>query len=197
VLLIGLLAGNILVIWHDDTEKVRENGDLKEQLSALRQGVQNVQQAVTGGESFCYVDLVFDRDSAMLVVINEGEVPLYDISFRMWDPADYGPQSQPSRSIEDFFEKSINTEVGNLSPKSTRILRRIALPISDSKKFEVTILARNGPFTERLRLQKVGGSWTRAVRVYSGSMNREESAVILEKIDPGFPRDQSGKVRWE
>lgn len=195
-LLIVLVVGNILIIWQDDNEKVRENNELKTQLRGLRDEVGSTKKAVTGGDNFPYVMIDAGRDSAVLLIVNAGDLPLYDVSFRMWDPADYGSSAEPSRSLEEFAARSIIREVGNLTPRGARSLGAITLPNSDSKIYKVTLRARNGGFTERIMLRKVDGVWKRAVRLLSGDVNPGES-ILYEFVDPGFPRDPTGKIQWE
>ena len=157
-------------------------------------------RSVTGGNNFCYVNLVTGdtgENSATIVVVNAGNYPLYDISFRMWDPADYEKSSQISKSLEDFNRHALIKNVGNLNPHSVKSYESFILPDTDSKSFKVTINARNGAFTELLRLRKVDGVWKRAFRVHSGFMNQDESTLLIEKADSDFPRERNGKINWK
>jgi hypothetical protein len=121
------------------------------------------------------------KDGGWLLVHNPGDTPLYAVSFRMWDPADYAPAAKSSNG-----PKSRHMEVGNLIPRGARILGEITFPNSDSKDFKVTIRARNGGFTEWIKLRKVNGVWTRAVRVHPGDVNPSGS-ILYEFVDAGFP----------
>lgn len=191
------LIVNIVVVVLDDRVKDKETATLKAQLDTLRRQVEDTKKAVTGGNNLCYVNLdVADNGNAILVIVNDGDTPLYDISFRMWDPIDYSASNQSPKSLEDFLSRSFNANVGNLPPHSAKTVGNIRLPNSDSKNFEVNIIARNGSFLERLKLRKVRGQWKRAYRVHSGH-NRDESTVLIEKADTEFPRDSNGKIRWD
>lgn len=196
---ICFLIASIIVIIKDEAAKNREVLALNDQLNALKHQVENAQKSITGGNNVCYINLVTsdaDKQVAMLVIVNDGDYPLYDISFRMWDPADYGPNVQASKSLEDFNKMAINMNVGNLPPHSVRTLGSVKLPNGDIKNFEMTIIARNGSFTERFRLRKVSGNWKRAFRVHTG-YNRDESTVLVQKADADFPADKDGKIHWE
>jgi hypothetical protein len=188
VLLILLVVGNVFVIWNDD----QESNKIKTQLDDLRNELGNTKKAVTGGDNFPYVMIDMGEDSGGLLVINPGDIPLYDVSFRMWDPADYASAAKLSSAPEEFVAKSIYREVGNLTPRGARYLGTITLPNSDAKDFKVTIRARNGGFTEWIKLRKVNGVWTRAVRVHPGDVNPGES-ILYEFSDPGFPGAQVEK----
>jgi len=200
VLLCVSLLINIVVVIEDDNAKTREAKELNDQLNSLKQQVESAQISITGGNNLCYVILdtggVGGNDS-MLDVVNDGDSPLYDVSFRMWDPADYGQDQKPSKSFEEFLARSVNVNVGNLNPHSVKMFGRKRLRDVDSQNFEIAIIARNGSFTERLRLRKVNGVWKRAFRVHSGYMNRDESTVLIEKVDADFPRDGTGKIHWD
>ena len=191
VLLIVLVAGNTFIIWSDDNDKLRESNDLRTQLSGLKNEIGNTKEAITGGDNFPYVMIDAGKDSAALLVVNPGDLPLYDVTFRLWDPAEYGPSTKPSKGPEEFLAKSIIKEVGNLTPRGAHYLGPITLPNSDSKDFKVTIRARNGGFTEWIRLRKVGGIWKRAISVYPGDVNPGES-ILYEFVDAGFPSAEVG-----
>ncbi len=51
-LLCVLVVGNTFIIWIDDNDKVRENNELKTQLSGLGKEFENTKKAVTGGIIF-------------------------------------------------------------------------------------------------------------------------------------------------
>jgi hypothetical protein len=192
------LVGSIIVLVKDESSKNNEVLELKNQLNTMGQHIKVTEQYVTGGESFFYVNLVSGgmNDRLMLIAINEGNHPLYDISFRMWDPADYGAGAENLKTIEDFEKNAYNIDVGNLPPHSTKTLGRIQLPNSDAKNFEVTIIARNGIFNEQIRLRRVEGDWKVAYRVHAG-FERNSSNKLLERSDPKFPRGVNGQIKWE
>lgn len=196
VLLWVLIFGNTFIIWKDDNDKVRENNELKTQLTELRDELDNTKKAVTGGNNFPYVMIDMGKDLGGLSVHNPGDSPLYDVSFRMWDPADYASPANSSNRLKEIVAKSIYMEVGNLTPMGARLLGTITLPNSDSKDFIVTIRARNGGFTEWMNLRKVNGVWKRAVRVHPGDVNPGGS-ILYEFRDPGFPGANVGKnQKW-
>src|SRR5574341_881189 len=94
VLLVVLVAGNTFIIWNDDDDKLRESNELRTQLSGLRNELGNAKKAITGGDNFPYVMIDAGKDSAGLLIVNPGDSSLYDVSFTMWDPADYGPSGK-------------------------------------------------------------------------------------------------------
>lgn len=199
-LMICSLVTSIFVVVDDEKTKGREMAGLRGQISELNIQLESAKKSITGGNNFPYVHIdvgAGDFNDPMLVAVNDGDSPLYDISFRMYDPSDSGLDKNPTKSIEEFMGRSINRDVGNLNPHSVKVLGRIKLKNVDFQKFEITIIARNGRFTERYRLRKVNGIWERAYRVHSGYLNREDSTVLSERIDPGYPVDEAGKVQWE
>ena len=130
-----LVVGNTFIIWKDNSDRVRENNELKTQLIELKDELDSTKKTVTGGNNFPYVMIDAGKDSARLLIVNQGDFPLYDVNFRMWAPDDYGGSAKPSKDLEEFLAKSIIREVGNLTPEGARDLGAIMLPNSDSKDF--------------------------------------------------------------
>jgi hypothetical protein len=97
-------------------------------------------------------------------------------------------------------ETSLN--IGNMSPQQSQLLNRSMTfpPNKESLKFNIFINARNGWFTELLRLHKVDGEWKTALKVtkdnYSDTTPNATPTLLLEQVDPGFPRSQDGQVEW-
>jgi hypothetical protein len=199
VLSVCFLIASIIVTINDESAKNKELKEVTDRLNSHNSQLQKAQQLITGGNNFCYINLVpggHSVDQPLLVAINDGNQPLYDVTFRMWDPADYGPNVEPMRTLDDFNKNAYNVNVGNLSPHAAKTIGQIELPDSDAKNYEITIIARNGTFIERMKLRRVNGAWKRAFRVHSG-YNRDESTILIEKIDPDFPRDGGGAIQWE
>lgn len=154
------LAASIIVVVKDETAKNTEVKNITEQLSTLRQQAENTQKSITGGDNFCYINIVSDgtgENSPLLIAINDGDYPLYSISFRIWDPDDYGENAKLIKTLNEFNKKSYNFDVGDLNPHSVRILGHLSLPQSDLKNFEITLMAKNGTFTQQMRLRRING----------------------------------------
>ncbi len=44
--------------------------------------------SITGGNSFCYIHMLVSRDGVDPVVLSKGKYPIYDLTIRLWNPAD-------------------------------------------------------------------------------------------------------------
>ncbi len=151
--------------------------------------------SVTGGDSFCFLTLgTWDNvpDRALLMVNHQGEYPLYDVAIRMVDVQRYqrevaAGQVGLSRQSETSFS------IGNLSPNSSQVLGNWPLPSTDEQGYNVFFNARNGFFTQEIRMRRVNGLWKQAMRV---TKTETGNPLLYEQIDPEFPRDEQGQVKW-
>lgn len=198
LLSIIFLGASIIVVVKDESAKNTEVKNIIGQLNTLKQQAETTQKSITGGDNFCYINLVPDgsgENSPVLIAINDGDYPLSGISVRMWDPADYGEKAIPMKSLEEFIKDSHIIDVGDLNPHSAKTLGHLSLPKSELKNFEITLMAKNGVFTQQLRLRRIDGVWKRAFRVSKGH-EVTASNILLERADMGFPRDNMGRIQW-
>ncbi len=186
----SLIAG-VSVTIGDHIARRRELATLTDELASVRAAVRRTSDAVTGGDSFPYLNIVQGR----VLLINEGREPLYDIGVRMWAPSDYANVAT-SDQFWALEQRALNFTVPSIPPASVREVAQLQLPPTPLKAFAVTIIARNGSFTEQLMLKHVGDGWRTAYRVFRGPA-KLESARLLERADPIFPRDQRGGVKWD
>ena len=72
------------------------------------------------------------------------------------------------------------------------------LPLGDGpRRLNVFFAARNGSWTQLIRLHPVGGDWEMATRVFRGDMRDSKTiTILLEHIDAAFPRNAAGQVEW-
>jgi len=146
---------------------------------------------ITGGDSFCRLSLVSINSStnnALMCAIPVGEYPLYDVHFTI---ADLGKvEKMPDDfTYEDFRRTVTNINVGNLAG-SCKVLGKLNLGSGDEKKYTVNIIARNGFFTQLIRLKRIEGKWIIATKVM------KEEIKVWERIDSAFPRNTAGDVNW-
>lgn len=77
-----------------------------------------------------------------------------------------------------------------LTPGHSLLLAKLPLGTATRKRFNVFFSARNGSFSQLLRMAVVDGSWRSATRVI-----RDEKTVF-EEADDDFPRDEAGEIAW-
>jgi hypothetical protein len=187
---LSLIAG-VAVTIGDDIARRHELATLTDELASVRAAVRRTSDAVTGGDGFPYLNIVQGR----VLLVNEGRDPLYDIGVRMWAPSDYANVTT-SDQFWALEQRAINFTIPTMAPTSVREVARIQLAPTPLKAFEATIIARNGSFTQQLLLRHVGDGWRTAYRVFRGPA-RLESAKLLERADPMFPRDAHGAIKWD
>lgn len=168
----------------------------------------SIAASVIGGDSFCYATLIMSENGGRWIVVHQGKYPLYEVQLRIvdLDKADEIEEQSKREGVPITFEmlKLSDTvlTLGNMSPQLSQIpgLFLRFPPNKQRLRFNIFITARNGRFTELLRLRNVNGKWTEAMRVmkenHSDATPNASPTVLLEKIDPDFPRSQDGQVDW-
>jgi hypothetical protein len=144
---------------------------------------------ITGGDSFCRLGLVSinsRNNRASLVAIPTGEYPLYDVSFRIYDVEEFEKvtSQQPAEPSLDFY-------VGNIASGITQKIGDINLGYGNEKRYNVFIFARNGSYTQWIRLKRIGGEWVMATKVAKGD------TTLYKKIDDRYPQDRFGNINWD
>jgi hypothetical protein len=141
-------------------------------------------KTATGGDSFCYAELIGISDvGGNLVIISHGKYPLYDVQVRVFD-------EKRARETKNFQGSDILSKpIGNLGAN-------VALPfgplpfssVGDRQELNFFFSGRNGFWTEVMRLRKVDGGWTRAT-IVSGSLDERfpKGTVMRREVDKKFP----------
>ena len=148
----------------------------------------------TGGDGFCFVHMATLPDLSTLkaVLFPRGELTLFDINAEIVDidAFDYPTLVETGAVTNRHSVGPIPT----LHQRDFRDLGRFQLPLhASNKRFNVFINARNGTFTEILRLKLVKlpdgrPCWSEAFAVSARFYDGKEGMVI-KHIDPSFPQD--------
>jgi len=174
------------------------NTELQKQLVKSNAALAELAKAnideVTGGDSFCYVEI---RQMALTTgllqafVLGKGKNPLSDLRIRIVDLDVFDKISQAGLNEENMREAQriysfpLPTHYSGL----LKPLYPFTLPPEEfSKRYNIFISARNGFFTENLRLRRVDKSWISAMRV-TASYYDKRTGIVLERIDRDFPQD--------
>lgn len=184
LVLIGALIIAIGAFWSEG--KTRK---LEIELKAKNEEIKELNNFVTGGDSFCRLGLVSinsRNNRASLVAIPTGDFPLYDISFKIFDVEEF-----EKITLEEPSEVSIDINVGNIAPGLTQKVGSINLGSGNEKRYNVFIFSRNGFYTQWIRLKRLGGEWIMATKVMKGETK------LYEKIDERYPQDRYGNIDWD
>lgn len=154
---------------------------------------EHIASSITGGNSFAYIALPPVAPSTYgLTVIHQGKYPLYDLNVRIVDLAKWGKKQ--TRSLFDLQKDEQHLRIGNLAAGQASVLGPVQID-SDSTSWNLFFGARNGFWTELLRIRRVGTELKFAIKVKRNSQTGE-AETVFEKVDPGYPRTEAGRVEW-
>lgn len=147
--------------------------------------------SVTGGDGFAYVDILkgFFPNAFSPAVATESPHPQYDLSIRFFDE---------HKNHDVQIAQPLILNIATLPPGQSVINRIPAFDLegkTDYAKFNLFISARNGSFTEELRLRKVGGEWYSAFRIFKDNTDGSRT-LRLERAMPQYPRAPDGSLAW-
>ncbi len=137
-----------------------------------------VNSNVTGGDSFCYITIMFDGPtSGTIITRNSGKFPLSSIQIRI---ADLNDTSIPS--IESLAKNTFS--INELPPNSVSVGGKIHI-INEAIVLRLNIFckARNGDFVQLLRLKRIGANWVFATKVTEMMSGK----LLYKQIQEGFP----------
>jgi len=147
---------------------------------------------ITGGESFCYFQfgkLNADANQRQIVAIHQGSHPLHEVSARIFDLNRYN-KLRKAGNANAFETCNTHLVIGNLIPGHAALLQSINLGTEDIFYANVFFTARNGDFTQLIRMKKSNGQWFSATRV------KREDRLLFEKVEEGFPGDLEADKDW-
>lgn len=154
----------------------------------------DISSSITGGSSFCYITTTRDAQPATML-IHSGDHPIYDVSARIVDLDLF--EKVKGRSLTEILSADRSLTLGGMPPSSSRILGQILPTDSDYKRFNIFFSARNGFFTEVLRMKRIAnGEWARAIKV-TNSPTTGEPKTLFEQVDAEYPRGEDGMVQWD
>jgi hypothetical protein len=141
----------------------------------------------TGGNSFCYIDIRewSGLSGAVRTVLSQkGRNPVFNVNIRIvqLDNLSANIAAGTMGAIERYF----NIPFVRRGGMSQVITDYQTLPNEASRSFNVFMTARNGSFTESIRLRRVAGGWSSA-KIVTASYYTKVTGVVLEESDKNFP----------
>jgi hypothetical protein len=187
LIFIGGIIAAIGAVWaaYDQNTSSKKLEQKKEEIARLNR---ETASAVTGGDSYCYLAPMGNAPEVVSVV-HLGEFPLYDVSVRIVDLDD------PAWLTPKLLDTSNTVTIGNIPPHSARVLGSLIQLTSDRKRLNLFFSARNGFYTELLRMRLVDGEWKSAIRVDRHIVGG--ASPIFTKVADGYPKEPDGSVNWE
>lgn len=215
VVFIGAAITAIGALWVSIRQS-KFDSELRKKNDEIAKLNHKIANSITGGESFCYLELLRIQDLSekrMLSVAHQGNYPVYDVKMSIMDKIKYKKltreKTKSGYATSDILkaqsDASIHFDLGNLPPDSTKPLRNesenvfIDLSDLDHLEFQVTINARNGFIYQDLILKKINEDWKKASRVLGHpdrfDDKRSDRSLLID-IDDGFPLNEDGEVNW-
>ncbi len=198
LMLLGALLSTAGAILASQRQAVSEE-ELRKKSEEIAELNKQIAASLTGADSFAYVVLApfhaNDPSQANFTVIHVGKYPLYDVGIRIADLDQIENKERTGHLIT--LNSYANLNVGNLSPNQARVLDAQVRISNNSLRLNIFLFARNGSFSELLRVQRIDGKLKIALKVTRDAMGSEKPEVLLEKIDHGYPVGADGKVKWE
>jgi len=169
-----------------------------ESIKGLAAVTKDTVNEATGGDSFCFVDMGPIPEGLMAHLVQKGKYPVFDVRLNITDlnAVDSAIKSgAPSLLVGtrtfgtiDFLSRDLWQPLGvyPIDPKEEYV------------RYNISIFARNGSFTELLRLRRLKeGGWTSALLVHA--TYDAKKGIVLERIQRQFPvelleKDQDWKV---
>jgi hypothetical protein len=149
---------------------------------------------ISGGNSFPYIMIASvnsEINMGRLMVIHNGEHPLYDVNVRIVDLNKFST-IQENITLESMSTCESNIVIGNLTPSHASVLQNWKIDGVNEQSYNVFFTARNGGFTQLIRMKKIDGTWLTATKVSDRQNN-----ILHEQIDQNYPKNISNEVDWE
>lgn len=142
---------------------------------------------VTGGDSFCFVDMGGIPEGLIAHLVQKGKYPVFDVRLNITD-LNALDSAIKSRAPSLLASTRSFAAIDFLSRGLWQPLTVYPIdPKEDYVRYNISIFARNGSFTELLRLKRLKeGGWASAILV-DASYNDKKKGIVLEKIHSQFP----------
>ena len=196
VVFVGALvvaAGGFWASWRQSNF----NAEIREKNEAIARLQLESANAITGGDSFAWaVFQIFGADGSAVNAnsmpddlllapsfVHSGKYPLYDVEVRFVSVAPGQPR--------DMASAMRSYSIGNMAPGlATATSIRLSHHGKDLS-FNMFFAARNGLWTQHLRMRWVGDGWAMANKVV-----REEGKELYREVSANYPRRENGSVDW-
>jgi hypothetical protein len=176
------------------------NAEIKEKNEEIARLQRENANAITGGDSFCWMGLsVPDPGTAAVAIpifIHQGKYPLYDVAARIVDLDEYARLKAAKEGIA-ASNALLGTAVpvGNMTPGfSTDTGIRLSHPSGKNFTYNVFYVARNGSWIQMLRMRWTGNGWTLATKVQGLTHQDKE---LYREVSPDYPLNAHGDVDWD
>lgn len=185
LILFGAILSAIGALWAAQQKATFEH--------ELRMKSEEIVRYVIGGDSFCYLAIgSIDSQSnvGILMTVAQGEHPIYDVNARIVDLQE-SEKIKNNLTLQTISQSETHINIGNMITGTASMIRQFPLGDSTERDFNIFFSARNGLYTQMLRLRKINNKW------YSATKVEKNDKVVFEQIQEKYPRNEKGEVDWK
>jgi hypothetical protein len=153
----------------------------REHFDKTMAGLANTVNTQTGGES--YASLLFVPQQGFLFFDHRGQHPLYGVDARIANLDETNNLTGATVSVGDLIRGH-----GNMVTVPANLAY-----LTDHVNANIFFTARNGNWTELLRVRQTTNGWVRAIRIEGRFTSLKKAKLMCETIDPQFPRSELDK----
>lgn len=191
LILMGAIISAVGALWASQQAAQFEHA-LRSKSDEIAELNKEIVKSVIGGDSFCYLAIgSIDPQSnvGILTLVHQGAHPLYDLQARIVDLQKFD-KIKHNININNFRNADTIIPIGNMIKGTASMLGSFPLGSEIRRDFNVFFGARNGLFTQIIRMRKVDGKWVEATKV------ERDNKIIFERVEQGYPRNEKGNVDW-
>ncbi|MFM4922410.1 hypothetical protein [Aeromonas dhakensis] len=165
----------------------------KELLDKVESKTEEMIGHISDGNSFPWlqIGMTYGSNQGVLMAIHQGDHPLYDVIARIVDLQKL-EQVKNNISLATLEHIETNVNIGNMIPSHASMVQKWEIESEPEQSYNIFLTARNGSFTQLLRLKKVNGAWVCATKI----MNKNNE-ILHEQIDDNYPKEADGSVTWK
>lgn len=159
---------------------------------------------LSGGDSYPFVDAVrFLNEEGKyrfsLMINQVGKYPLYDVKVSYWNPDEIQAMARPDGiATSEILKRYNNFDVGDISQKGSQSFgHSFTIDEDGVKKINLSIVTKNGSFSEILRISKNGNVFSYAYKVNTVTDGKTKPKVLKKRVDENFPKTPNGEAKWE
>jgi hypothetical protein len=157
-------------------------------INGLAAATKDTVNEATGGDSFCFVDMGPIPEGLMAHLVQKGKYPVFDVRLTI---NDLNALDSAIKSGAPSLLVGTRT-FGTIDFLSRDLWQPLSVYPVDPKeeyvRYNISIFARNGSFTELLRLRRLKeGGWASALLVHASYDTKK--GIVFERIQRQFPRE--------
>jgi hypothetical protein len=178
----------------------------QEQFAATMSGITRSVHEITGGDTFCYLDIFGEQIPLLMANLRKhGSNPLYDLRMTLLVSI---PNLGGGSSNQMHTQR---IAIGNVMAADKPTFADISLQSFNLQgkgrvDFNIAFAAKNGFWHQLMYLRRLGdlgpgGRWLKATKVFridygSQPYKQAKSVLVFERIDDEFPMEGIGWVDW-